>query len=162
MITATRLRLLFNYDPVTGWVTRRVSRKGNAKGSRAGNLQPNGYRRICIDGVKYYEHRLVWLYVHGVWPPEDMDHRDAQFADNRLTELRQASTSQNLANARRRSDNTSGYKGVSLHKATGMWRARVFINKRETCLGYFRTTLEAHKAYVVAATAHYGQYARVT
>lgn len=37
------------------------------------------------------------------------------------------------------SNNTSGHKGVSLHKATGRWTAHIYENGKKTHLGYFKT-----------------------
>ena len=42
---------------------------------------------------------------------------------------------------------TSKYAGVSYHKSSGKWRARVYVHGRENLLGYFNTEHEAHIAY---------------
>jgi hypothetical protein len=42
----------------------------------------------------------------------------------------------------------SGFLGVSLHKKTGLWRARITINQVEKTIGYFKTPELAHSAYL--------------
>jgi hypothetical protein len=158
MLTHKRLRELLDYDPHTGFFQWRVGRKGTAAGTRAGNLQPNGYRRIMIDKKKYYEQRLAWFYVHGVWPPANIDHKDPTPDRNALANIRPATQSQNLANRRR--DNTSGYKGVGKHRASGLWYARLHVGGRQISLGYYRNIIDAHNAYTVAARRYYGAFAR--
>jgi len=44
----------------------------------------------------------------------------------------------------------SEYKGVTFHKATNKWQARITINGKQTHIGYFKTELEAHQAYLKA------------
>jgi hypothetical protein len=53
---------------------------------------------------------------------------------------------QNVQNTRKRKNNKSGFIGVSLHKATGTWRATYVLEKRQISLGYFQTKEEAAKA----------------
>ncbi len=43
--------------------------------------------------------------------------------------------------------NTSGYRGVSLHKKTNRWRARITVSSKEISLGYFDTAINGAKAY---------------
>lgn len=42
---------------------------------------------------------------------------------------------------------TSRYRGVSLDKRRGMWRARIYIQKKETMIGYFNKEEDAAIAY---------------
>jgi hypothetical protein len=55
---------------------------------------PTGYREIRVGGERYYEHRLAWLYVHGRWPKEQIDHINHKRDDNRLE--KRLSNHQNL------------------------------------------------------------------
>jgi len=43
--------------------------------------------------------------------------------------------------------NSSGYRGVSLHRATGRFAAYIRVNNKKKHLGYYITTLEAAKVY---------------
>ena len=112
-LTAARLRELLDYDPATGAFTWRKNLKGGMRnGDVAGCIGDRGdggtYRRIRVDGVLYYSHRLVWLYVYGEWPTRQIDHKDGN--SDRLANLRHSNQAQNVANARVRSDSASGFK----------------------------------------------------
>lgn len=93
------------------------------------------------------------------WP--FVDHINGNGLDNRRTNLRPATRAQNSANAHMGRNNTSGYKGVSLHKASGLWRAYIGGGGRTRVeLGLFTTPEEAALAYDEAAVARWGEYAR--
>jgi hypothetical protein len=56
--------------------------------------------------------------------------------------------------------NTSGYKGVSFHKASRKWCSSIGIgNKKYKWLGLFDTPIEAHKAYSEACLFYHGEFA---
>jgi hypothetical protein len=92
------------------------------------------------------------------WPR--VDHRNGDGLDNRRDNLRPATYPQNNRNARRRSDNTSGYKGVSWRGDRSLWVARIWLGGRKLHLGYFSDPAEAARAYDAAAREHFGAYAR--
>ena len=101
-------------------------------------------------------HRLIT----GAMPGQFVDHVNHDGLDNRWPEnLRICTPSQNNANQRVRSNNTSGYKGVSLHKSTGKWKARLKAYGRERHLGCFDDPWEAAQAYNVAAIEAFGTFA---
>jgi len=128
-----RLRELLEYDPETGvfiWKTGRGSVKA---GSVAGSKEANGYVRIRCDGGRYMAHRLAWLYVHGEFPPEEIDHINGVRDDNRLRNLRCVSRTENTRNQRLSNRNTSGITGVHWDKKAGKWRAKA----RGLRLGFF-------------------------
>ena len=163
MITSERLHEVLHYDQSLGIFTWLVARKGVKVGAIAGCLSKNhGYRYIRIDGRLYKEHRLIWLWMTGVWPTHGIDHINGTRSDNRWINLREATQSQNLANAGRRIDNTSGFKGVTWVKQTRRWMAQTTKAGRHIHLGYFATAEEAHVAYVAAAHEHHGEFARFT
>jgi HNH endonuclease len=160
-ITADRLRELLYYDPATGifrWRVRMGQR--GCVGAVAGSREAKGYWRIKIDGKPHKAHRLAWLYIHGVWPSDQIDHRNGDRADNRLSNLRPASNGQNQANVRRQSNNVSGLKGVRWHRANQNWNARITVNRKSIFLGRFATAAEAHSAYCSAAERLFGEFAR--
>jgi hypothetical protein len=89
----------------------------------------------------------------------DTDHANGNGLDNRRENLRSATRSQNICNARRQNNNTSGFKGVSWRSDRGKWRVRVTIDGKRTTLGYFDDLIKAAVAYDVAAIEHYGEFA---
>ena len=83
-LSAERLKELLHYDPDTGVFTRRVSRGPARAGSVAGADTRDGYRKIHLDYKFYLMHRLAWLYTHGEFPTEFIDHIDGDRANNRI------------------------------------------------------------------------------
>ncbi|MGJ4857061.1 HNH endonuclease signature motif containing protein [Labrys sp. La1] len=118
------------------------------------------YERIQIDGKAYRAHRLAWLYMHGEWPAEEVDHINGDKFDNRIANLRACSKSQNQANCGTGRNNTSGFKGVSWHKGRGMWVARIQVEGRPRSLGYHADKKVAAAAYDRAAKELFGAFAR--
>lgn len=157
-LTIEHLKSLLRYDPESGVFTWIKSMRGPVRaGDVAGRPKANGYLSIKIQQVDYYAHRLAFLYMTGEWPAEQVDHIDRDRANNRWSNLRQASPSQNLGNSvGRPSRNQSGLKGVSLHKKTGLYRARISTKT----LSYHKTKEEAHAAYAAAAVARFGEFAK--
>ena len=161
-ITAQRLRGILHYDPETGVLRWRHSRGGWVReGQEAGSIEVQGYRQIKINRRSYKAHRLAWLYMTGEWPPHEIDHDNLDRSDNRWKNLRDATNSQNGANRRAQANNTSGFKGVSWHKASGKWRATIGIGKLHRHIGLFDDPVAASVAYANAAEQHFGNFARV-
>lgn len=161
MITQERLRELLSYDPSTGLFTTLVRRGQKSKvGHVEYRMDVLGYRTVTLDGKQYRQHRLVWLYVHGVWP-NIIDHADGDKTNNRLGNLRNATFAENIRNQKKSKANTSGHKGVSFCKWTGKWSAEIRVNRTRHRLGRFDNILDARDAYVVAAKLHHKDYARL-
>jgi hypothetical protein len=98
-LTQARLKQLLDYDPETGVFTWRVNRGGAAKaGTRAGCPTPFYYRVIRIGGRSRREHSLAWLYVHGHWPADELDHINRVRDDNRIANLREVTHAENMQN----------------------------------------------------------------
>lgn len=156
------LKEFLDYNPQDGlfrWL-KRANQNGSAEpGTIAGG--PSGdasYIRIRLKGRFYKAHRLAWLYVHGEWPPE-IDHINGDTGDNTIANLRPATPSQQAANRKLRSDNTSGYKGVYWHKPKSKWLAYIYQRGSRVNLGFFDDPAIAHAAYVSAAKSLFGAFA---
>jgi len=149
MITQARLKSLLHYDPETGVFTNIARRIGIVVGSVAGYLNCGGYRYIGVDRSYYAAHRLAWLYVHGAWPTNQIDHIDGNRSNNVLTNLREATHAENSQNQRKaRADSSSGFLGVS--QVRKRWYARIVVHRKLRHLGAFDTPEEAHLAYLKA------------
>lgn len=102
-------------------------------------------------------HRLLL----GITDPNiQVDHRDGDGLNNRRRNLRPCTRDQNHRNARCRSDNASGYKGVGFNRRLNRYFAKIFISRKTVYLGSFETAAEAHNAYRRAAAAGFGEFAR--
>lgn len=155
------LRQIVAYDCETGNLVWRRTHGKRVSGQPVGTAHTaRGNLRVHIAGKPYALHRLVWLYVHGLWPVGVIDHIDGNPRNNRIENLRDATQSQNVWNSRRRCNNTSGFKGVSWNRRTRAWRAYVTRNGKTHWLGHYATAETAFAARVAAADRLHGEFAR--
>lgn len=161
-LSAERVRSLLAYDPVTGvfrWKVRPAQHV--ALGSVAGHVDTQrGYRLIVIDGIKYRAHRLAVLWMTGAWPSQHVDHENGDHDDNRWAKIREATPSQNIANAKLYKNNKTGFKGVTVRATTGRFQAHIGIGGKRKHLGFFDTAEEAGAAYAAAANSLFGRFSR--
>jgi hypothetical protein len=144
MLTQERVKELFDYNPETGELVRKVSTSSNAKaGDVAGSPNNRGYLVTQINRERYLNHRLIWLHVHGFFPEHQIDHINRIRSDNRLENLREVSQSCNMRNACQKSNNTSGVQGVHWFKRDQKWQAHIQTGKKNHHLGYHSSFLEA-------------------
>jgi hypothetical protein len=145
-----------SYCDITGHFTWLISGQKRKFGKRAGSLNNRtGYRQIKIDGKMYQEHRLVWWYVHGYFPLNSIDHINGIRSDNRISNLREATSAENCQNRGKYKSNSSGLVGVSFFKPTGKWKAQIQKDGNKIHLGYHNTQEQAYEAYLkVKAELH--------
>jgi hypothetical protein len=92
------------------------------------------------------------------FPKQEIDHIDQDGSHNRWFNLREATHSQNIANARYLHKNKLGIKGVR-QSSPSRYQARMRVNGRSISLGCFPTPEAAHAAYLTAARQHFGEFA---
>jgi len=100
-------------------------------------------------------HRLINETPDGMFT----DHINRDKLDNRKANLRTCTNSANVQNRTCSSANSSGYKGVCFHKATGKWAAAIERDGQRKNLGLFDTVEDAAKAYDNAAVELHGEFA---
>ncbi len=154
-----RARGTLEYDPKTGIFTRFVKKSGLYK--EAGGVGSRGYRRISIrlNGKRrrLSAHRLAWFMVHGELP-NVIDHIDGDKLNNAIKNLRSCNQHQNMQNTGKRSDNTSGYKGVSWSKTNKKWVSLIRYDGKQVYLGVFNCPKEASEVYQSKAKELFGEY----
>lgn len=140
MITQERLHELLDYDPLTGLFCWR-SASGNRKtGWFGGSVNKAGYLRIFIDGKLQYAHRLAWLYIHGRFPIDQVDHINLVKSDNRIINLREVTCKQNQENKIH-----SSTQGAVLIKSTMKFAARVKHHGKMLSFGCYDQIEDAAK-----------------
>lgn len=109
-----------------------------------------------VDGKSVLMHR----FIMGAKKGQQVDHINGDKLDNRRSNLRFCTDSQNHANTGLRKDNTSGFKGVVRVKKNGKYVAQIQYDKRMINLGYYETAEEAAKVYDKKAVEFFGDFAR--
>lgn len=90
-----------------------------------------------------------------------VDHIDGNGLNNRRSNLRFATRSQNRQNSSAERQTLHGMKGVDFMRSRGQWRARIFTDGKRLHLGAFQTSEEAGRAYDKAARQYFGEFARL-
>lgn len=104
-----------------------------------------GYKKIQFKSKGYLLHRLIFYYHHGYFP-EIVDHMDGNLFNNNIENLQACDQSINIAKARKFKTNSTGFKGVSYHKAADKYEGYFWKNYKKHYVGLFNTAEEAFKA----------------
>lgn len=150
-----------SYDPLTGefrWKTAGKNTRG--VGTLAGHLHYTGYRYVKVSQIRFSCQRLAWLFHTGEWPNMHIDHINTNKSDNRICNLREATSAQNGFNNPMQPYNTSGYKGVSWSAREKKYRAQITAYGKRNFLGLFDDPAVAAEAYKTAAAKLHGEFAR--
>lgn len=110
-------------------------------------------RTWCLFQNKYsvssYPKPSILLHHFILGKPKtgfEIDHINNNGLDNRKKNLRFVSRATNNMNRFNSKYNSSGFIGVSFHKALNKWRAYSSVNNKQIHLGYFENKLDAIKA----------------
>lgn len=161
MITRDRVLELLVFERETGEFVRRVQNGSAKAGAVAGYISWNGYRVISLDGAEYFAHNLAWLLERGEWPPEgvEIDHKNRIKSDNRPSNHRLATRSQNCANVGLRKDNSTGERGVYFDRARGKYAVQVTVDGKCKGLGRYATLEEAAQVARSHRAKAWGEFA---
>tara|TARA_R110000782_G_C14701656_1_gene402174 strand:- start:131 stop:634 length:504 start_codon:yes stop_codon:yes gene_type:complete len=147
MISQRKLKSILSYNPESGsfiWLKSSCNRA--RLGEIAGRINSNGYRTIGINGKSYLSHRLVFVYEFGFCDATQIDHINGIRSDNRISNLRVSSVSENQKNQRIGRNNKSGFIGVHFDKSKNKWAAAIGHKSRQIKLGSFEKKEDAVKA----------------
>jgi hypothetical protein len=160
-LSIEKLRDRLDHDPLTGvltWKPRppedfanlRIWRTWNTRfaGKPVKAQQHRGYLLFQINDEARHNvsvHRVIWALAHGRWPLDQIDHRNGDRSDNRLMNLREATSAENHQNVRLRP-----MQGAWLDARKGRFEAKISVNGKQMWLGYFATREKAHFAYLEA------------
>lgn len=131
-------------------------------------LQKIGYVEYAVvdiieDGKRKYVYMHRLILDKELSGNQRVDHRDGDGLNNQRENLRACTGSQNCINKGKNKNNTSGYKGVILHKGDKRkkkWKAQIKVDRKVIVVGYFLTKEEAAKAYDEAALKYFGEFAK--
>ena len=126
-------------------------------------LHTGGYAKAYTGGGRknpkqIYMHRLIMRAEAG----QEMDHRNGNKLDNRRSNLRFCTRSQNMANISAHVDGLNKLKGVTFDRRWNKYYARIQVEGRRIWLGNFQYAYEAAQAYACASAKYFGEYAAVS
>ena len=145
-IPIEELRQRLEYDPETGVLRWRKGRR-----QRAGYLKSSGYREIewrrrGRKTLYLLAHRAGWALATGAWPEHEIDHRDGVRDNNRLANLRPATSAENKQNRAPIRGKPWSMLGVTKTPRCRGWRAHMSGH----FIGTFDSPEKAHQAYLAA------------
>lgn len=163
-ITPKKLNRLLHCDFETGdltWKPRGIDMFKDVRTMNAWNtmyagkgalrcIGSHGYKKGRILGRDLLAHRVIWAMRNKRWPIGEIDHIDGDKLNNRLSNLREVTSSTNSMNSARSTRNTSGVTGVSFNKASKKWVAYIQSQGKFRHLGSFHTKQEAKLARLAA------------
>lgn len=117
-------------------------------------------RDIQISG----KWKTVYLHRFIAGAPDylEVDHIDGDPLNNRRSNLRLATKSENAQNRGASSLNKSGFKGVCWDSLNKKWRAQIETKGKNKYLGNFSTVEDAYAAYCAANAEMHGDFGRVS
>ena len=119
-------------------------------------LSKAGYVYTYSKNKMFYLHRVIAETPKG----KSTDHSNMDKLDNRRSNLRICSHSQNTANTLPRFGRR--LKGAYYDKTRKNYLALISVKGKSKNLGRYKTEEEAHKAYAQAAMVVFGEFARFT
>jgi hypothetical protein len=156
---ADEIERLLDCNLETGEIKWRVlgaHRRKRVEGKQAGRIER--YRKITINGRDIKACHLIWFLAYGVWPKKQIDHINTIKTDDKISNLREATNTQNQMN-RKPPANSTGFPGVK--RQWNRFSASMRKNGKPFYLGSFGTPQEAAEAYRNAVREHHGEFARL-
>ena len=155
------------WKEIEGYPNYKVSNLGQVLGLKRGKILkpfPDSWNYPMVslreNGIKKHirVHKLVAEAFLGKREnfKIQVDHIDRDILNNRIDNLRYCTQNNNKRNSKKyktssKKETSSRYKGVSWHKATGKWLAKIRYNKKDFHLGVFTEEKDAAEAYNKAA-----------
>jgi hypothetical protein len=164
-----RLREVFDYKPRKGYFVWKIKKHGYAgmiyPGDVAGSKptgRPDDRIGIGFEGFQYRAHILAYAFMNNKWPPKGklVDHHDGNGANNKWTNLREVTRTQNRWNTTRiRKDNCSGKAGVSWNSFNQKWLSQIVVHGKchENKLFTDKSKAIAHR--LMLEKKYFGEYA---
>lgn len=145
-MTHEEAKTYFSYDPETGVLTRLVTLSNRAVAGtevscRIRVAYGKTYIQLQVKGRMYLAHRVIWLWVTGAPPSDEIDHLDGDGTNNRWDNLRPATRLSNMKNMRKRP--TTYCTGVHWDKRCGKWKVEIMANRVKIHGGRFADLQEA-------------------
>lgn len=122
-------------------------------------IEPKGYVVCDSNHNTLYFHRVLFsnLPDHTLIQVDHIHGKKSRY-DNRKSNLRVCTASQNCMNKGLRTDNTTGVTGVYWYKNLNKWVSKICVEQKIVHLGYFDTFEEAMEARKQAEEEYFGEF----
>lgn len=174
--SALDLHKLLRLDSETGilyWKRREGNTHGinifNAKfadkvaGCVATDKKGRSYIKVRVNDCLYQAHQIIFCMIYGQWPEDDkeVDHRDGDGLNNKPSNLREASRTQNNFNRKISVNNVLGYKNITYEERTKSYRVELSANKKRIYRKRFKDLSEAISARDFVASQYHEDFYRL-
>jgi hypothetical protein len=161
-ITFNKLKRLLEVNVEDGWAKWKIDRYNNAIILKA-KVESFFPLKSSLNARSIRLHQIIWVFAHNgnwCWPPDELDHKDGNDANNKIVNLRKCSHRQNMTNQSMCNRNTSGYPGVYWSSKKQWWYVLVFIRRKRIFLGRFINYDVAVAARRAGEIKYCGEYSR--
>ena len=154
------------FKPIKGYKgIYEISNFGRIKKLKYGYRKPDNIINPGVDKRGYVlvvlivnkKRKTVYLH-HLVWDTFgnkkrsgkilQIDHIDGDRSNNKISNLHLVTQRENVSKGYVQNGNkTSRYTGVSWSKQMGKWRAQIYMNGKNECLGHFKSERKAYLVY---------------
>lgn len=118
VISQSELRKWLSYEPTTGvWTWLKSRPNGRPVAGTVAGCYTRGRLVIRLNRVGHYAARLAWVYMTGAQPSGDVDHIDRDPSNERWSNLRDVTRSQNCMNKAVQANNSTGYRNIHVSKS---------------------------------------------
>jgi len=128
----------YSEESSTGLVNKVHRTYHSKKGQEIGYINRGGYYYMMFEYKFYKNHRVIYFLNTGIDPEEKhVDHIDGNKLNNKISNLRLATSAQNLQNRKKSKNNTSGVTGVFWNKSREKYEVQIYYKRWNIKLGYF-------------------------
>ena len=102
---------------------------------------------------------IAWFYMTGVWPKNEIDHKDLDKSNNKWSNLREATHQQNMTNLPPKKSKT-GFRGIKFYKEN-RYRVVLQVKGKKIHIGLFDFLDDAIKARNDAMVQYFEGFSKI-
>lgn len=145
------IETVFEYSPETGELCRYVGFEIRLVGTDTGtSLTTTVFRK------QFLVHHICWYLHYKKWPDNLIDHKDTNYRNNKISNLRESNTALNQFNKIKINNLPLGVH-IRKDRKQKIYQAQIYHSRKKYHLGYYDTDKEAHEAYRKEYIRVYGE-----
>jgi hypothetical protein len=118
-------------------------------------------KRITINNKCFMASRIIYAMFYNDPKHKSIIHIDLDKNNLKIENLKVANNTERVANVGKKSNNTSGFRGVSGPTPSKKWRVNIGYLGKRYHIGTYENKEIAHKAYCEKAKELFGKFARI-